>query len=230
MDNITHVFFDLDHTLWDFDANSKETLGELFEFYDFTDRGLNFKFFIDEYIRINELYWEKYRKNEITREVLRVGRFVDAFESIGCPISEEFATKFAEKYLATCPYKTGLFPNAIEVLAHLKKSYHLSIITNGFVEVQHIKLGESKLATYFDQVICADEIGIKKPNPGIYEYALNKAGVLPENSVMIGDCIESDVKGAIRFGMSAIFFNSNEKYVDYEGLQIKDLSELKEWL
>ncbi len=226
MKDIKHIFFDLDHTLWDFETNSKTTLQELFIEFDLTAEGLKFETFFLAYKRINELYWRKYRENKVTKEELRVGRFLDAFSDEAYQVSYEYASKFARRYLEICPHKTNLFPNAISTLQYLQGKYQLHILTNGFKEVQHIKLKESKLTSYFQTVICSEELGIKKPNPEIFQYAMKRVNARPDNSIMIGDSFEADVQGALNVQMKAILFNVLDVKIDNHINQVKELSEL----
>ncbi len=227
MNNVKHIFFDLDHTIWDFESNSRAALQELFIAFEAQLNGVNYESFINLYEGINAAYWDRYRKNEVTKEQLRVGRFVDAFSQLDFPISNSFASDIADAYLASSPYKTNLFNGAHEVLTYLKSKYQLHIITNGFVEVQHIKLASSELRTYFDLVLCSDEVGIKKPDPQIFQIALDKTGAFASESIMIGDCIEADVRGGASVGMHAIHFDPFQKTKQYEFKSIQSLLELK---
>ncbi|MFD1552020.1 noncanonical pyrimidine nucleotidase, YjjG family [Putridiphycobacter roseus] len=227
MNEIRHVFFDLDHTIWDFESNSRAALKELFVKYKSELNEVSYERFISVYEKVNAIYWNRYRKNLVSKEELRLGRFMDAFAALDFPISHSFATDLANGYLEISPYKTNLFAGAHEVLNYLNTKYHLHIITNGFIEVQHIKLEASKLSTYFDLILCSDEIGVKKPNPIIFEFALNKVAALAHESVMIGDCIDADVRGAADVGMKAIHFDPERKTVQQEFISIQSLLDLK---
>ncbi|MFK8038633.1 MAG: YjjG family noncanonical pyrimidine nucleotidase [Crocinitomicaceae bacterium] len=227
MTNIKHVFFDLDHTIWDFEANSREALMELFTLYKNDIKDINFHDFMKVYKDINELYWEQYRHNRIDKETLRVGRFKDVFKEFGKNFQFQFLNQFAKDYLARSPYKTNLFPGAFETLDYLKGKYKLHIITNGFQEVQYIKLATSKLASYFDVVICADEVGVKKPNPEIFEIAMASSNAKASESIMIGDSVEADVLAALAVGMKAAWFNPFQASHKNDLLSISQLSDLK---
>ncbi len=230
MDNVQHIFFDLDHTLWDFEVNSSVALAKLFKEFELHDEGVDFDVFIGIYREINEQYWARYRKNEVQKEELRVGRFLDAFKLVDKVVDYNFADRFAKRYLEISPYQTNLFPNVHEVLSYLKQKYRLHILTNGFEEVQYIKLENSKLKKYFDTVVCSEEVGEKKPHPSVFKFALNKSGGKSENSVMIGDSLQADVQGALDIGMSAVYFNPSKNEVGSEYMQIHDLLDLKKWL
>lgn len=230
MTNIKHVFFDLDHTIWDFEKNSQEALIEIFEIHNAVIGTVDYDAFYPKYKSINEAYWDKYRKNEVTKEELRIGRFKDAFELFGHFFDYNFLDQFAKDYLARSPFKTNLFEGSFETLNYLHSKYKLHIITNGFVDVQHIKLKESKLDQYFDIVVCSDEIGVKKPDPAIFKFALKRANAEPSESIMIGDCPEADVRGALSVGMSATWFNPYNSDNNGELMSINKLTDLKRFL
>lgn len=226
MTNVRHIFFDLDHTIWDFEANSKAALSELFSLHENKVGDIAFEIFLPIYIDINEAYWEEYRLDKVDKETLRVGRFKDAFHYFGKDFDFEFLDQFAKDYLARSPYKTNLFPGAFETLNYLKGKYQLHIITNGFKEVQYIKLDSSNLASYFDIIICSDEVGFKKPNAKIFELALEAAQAKANESLMIGDSEETDVMGAIRVGMQAFWFNPLHAKNNNAFLSIHNLTDL----
>ena len=222
------IFFDLDHTLWDFETNSKEALTELASKYRLLDKGItSLDTFLIEYFAINESLWEDYRKNIITKETLRYGRFHQALKKFEIE-DFELATAIGNDYVAIAPYKTNLFPHSIEVLEYLKEKYSLFIITNGFEEVQHLKLRNSKLDHYFSDVITSERSGFKKPDEGMFQFSMDIAKTKVEMSLMIGDSLEADILGAKNVGMHQVYFNPGGK-VHTEELthEIKCLSELK---
>ena len=209
MKKYTTLFFDLDHTLWDFDANSKEALTEIYYNFNLAEKGIvSFNEFLRVYYKINDRMWEQYRKDEISKEELRNDRFYDALMTFKIE-DRKLANDIGDYYVKTSPYKTNLFDDCHEVLSELKTRYNLHIITNGFEEVQHIKLQQSNLTQYFGVVITSENAGYKKPEKGIFEYTLNKIGVSKDESLMIGDGIETDIAGAIDFGMDSVYFNPN---------------------
>ncbi|MFK8045794.1 MAG: YjjG family noncanonical pyrimidine nucleotidase [Crocinitomicaceae bacterium] len=230
MTEIKHVFFDLDHTIWDFEKNSQEALVEIFDLHSSILRDVQYQLFYPKYKAINEQYWDLYRKNKVTKEELRVGRFRDAFNLFGHSFEYDFLDQFAKDYLARSPFKTNLFADSHEVLTYLQSKYELHIITNGFKDVQYIKLRESKLAAYFNVIVCSDEVGVKKPNPAIFKFAMQKANAKPEESFMIGDCPDADVKGALAVGMNAAWFNAENKKNKYNLLEISKLKSLYNFL
>lgn len=225
-----HIFFDLDRTLWDFESNSFDTLVELFQKFDLEKRGvISAKWFIEKYRLNNENLWNKYRKGKITKDYLRDVRFSMTLEEFGI-FDQDLSSKLGNAYVVNSPKKTKLFPHTLSILKYLtKKGYHLHIITNGFQEVQIIKLEHSSLISFFKQIITSEEAGVKKPNPIIFKYALEHANSILENSIMIGDDLEVDIIGAKNFGISQIYFNRNQlthnEEIDYE---IRCLSQLRE--
>lgn len=231
MKNKKHIFFDLDHTIWDFDKNAEETLFELYNNYQLKNLGLNsVDIFIETYTKNNHALWLDYHLGNISKEVLRETRFKKTFIDLGLS-PELIPENFEEDYVTICPTKTNLFEGAHKTLAYLKKKYHLHLISNGFKESTEYKVKNTALTPYFKNVIISEVVGINKPDKAIFEYALNKAGGKISESVMIGDSIEADIRGAINFGMDAIYFNPNklDKPTDVV-FEIYSLNELQERL
>lgn len=225
-----HLFFDLDHTIWDFDRNAAETLAELFDTYQLSKLGIvSSDVFIETYNRNNQRVWAMYHSGMIDKAELRRARFADTFCELGIdPL--RFPQAFEQDYLRICPHKTHLFPEAHETLGYLQSKYTLHLISNGFREAVEIKLAKSKLAPYFRQVIISELIGVHKPDPKIYDHSLSGANGTKTDSVMIGDSLEADVRGAMRFGMDAIFFNPNTLDIPNDvPYSIRQLKELQAW-
>jgi putative hydrolase of the HAD superfamily len=207
---IKHIFFDLDRTLWDFEINSHETLLELCHTYNLKDKGIsNYEEFIKNYKNHNEQLWDLYRVNKISQQDLRRERFLRALADYNV-VDPLLAEKIGEDYISICPKKNKLFPDTIEVLAYLANKYTMHIITNGFEKVQHIKLKHSNLEKYFDKVITSEQVGVKKPNPKIFEFALEQANASAEESIMIGDDLPVDILGAEDVGMQGVYFNPHK--------------------
>lgn len=207
MKEYKHLFFDLDRTIWDFDRNSKETIKELFEKYEIEKKcRVNYNDFFASYKEINNTLWDLYRRQEITKEVLSVKRFFLTFEHFGLK-DGELAANFGEDYIKNSPRKTILFPGAVEALEKLSKKYQLHIITNGFEEVQDIKLKVSGLNKYFNKIITSERAGYKKPDRKIFEFALKEAKAKPEESLMIGDDLKVDIIGAKEMDMDQVYCN-----------------------
>ena len=227
MKKYKHLFFDLDHTLWDFDRNSKEVLHELFHKHSLNDKGVNAEEFISRYIEINHEMWRLYHLDKIDRDTLRTIRFEKTFAHFEIE-DEKIISAFPDDYLDLLPSKKHLFPMAIEVLNYLKNKYALHLITNGFERVQFLKLDGSGLTQYFKEIIISEKTGYKKPDKGIFLYALETTSAHVNESIMIGDDMEADIKGAINAGMDVVYFNpekkSHEQHVTFE---INNLMELQ---
>ncbi len=221
--SITDIFFDLDHTLWDFEKNSALAFYKVFELHKIE---IDIPLFLDVYEPINMQYWKLYRDEEITKQQLRRGRLNDAFAKLGMAFPIEIIDSLAKSYIEYLPLNNHLFPGTNELLDYLKPNYKLHIITNGFEEVQTLKLRNSKIEPYFQTVTNSERVGVKKPNPLIFQYALKQANSTPDKSVMIGDNLEADVLGAKAVGMHTLFFSQNG--VQEEGVIVaKNLLEIK---
>ena len=220
---VQHIFFDLDHTLWDFEKNSGATFKSIF-------KELNFEFslevFLDFYNPINHYYWKQYRENMISEVELRYLRLEKTFEAMKVSFSQSLLERVAELYIQQLSTHTELFEDTISVLEYLSSKYTLHIITNGFEHVQQRKLENSGIARFFKTVLTAEKIGVKKPHPTIFLSAMKTAEVLPEHAVMIGDSLEADIQGALKLGMQAIHFNSHKEAYHEECLIIDRLSDL----
>ncbi len=224
MKQITDIFFDLDHTLWDFDTNSALAFDKIFKKNHpevFTER------FIEKYIPINQACWKLYQIDKMTHHELRYSRLKQSFDAINYIISDEDIHKIADDYIEFLPEFNHLFEDAIEVLEYLIPNYNLHIITNGFANVQNKKISNSNLGSYFKTITNSEMAGAKKPNPVIFEHALQIAKATKNNSIMIGDSLEADIEGALNFGMKAIFFNPDKIEVNHTINQICTLTELK---
>jgi putative hydrolase of the HAD superfamily len=205
-----HIFFDLDRTLWDFDSSSEMAFSEIFDKYNLFGKGIeSVKTFQKAYNIHNEELWELYRVGKIEKENLRNLRFHLTLADFGI-VDHELASNIGDDYLAISPLKVSLFPNALEILAYLQSKYTLHLITNGFSEVQFIKLKASGLDKYFNEVITSEDAGVKKPDVRIFEYSLQKTGAEVHESLMVGDDPEVDVKGAQNAGIDAVLFDPLE--------------------
>jgi putative hydrolase of the HAD superfamily len=224
MKDITDIFFDLDHTLWDFDKNSEISYKIIFN-------ELNLEVpladFIDVYSIINVKLWKLFREDKIDKQTLRYKRLKDSFLAIGIDYPEAILSKIADLYIYYLSKQTSLLEGAIELLDYLKPKYKLHIITNGFAEIQENKLFNSNLSNYFDVVVNSEMATAKKPSPIIFKMALEMANVSKENSLMIGDSLEADVLGAIDFGIEAICYNYHKEKIPNHIISINNLIELK---
>lgn len=224
-----HLFFDLDHTLWDFETNSRLTLGELYKTMQLKEKGIDdFDLFIKNYLQHNEKMWERYRKGFIKVDELRWKRFWLTLLDFRIG-DENLAKEMAVHFLDLLPTRTALFPGTIELLDYLvNKKYELHLITNGFEKTQHSKLQYSGIAKYFIEVITSEGSNSLKPHKEIFDYALQKAKADSKHSIMIGDDPEVDIKGAMNAGIDQVYVNHIEKKIDFTPTYIvTSLQELK---
>ncbi len=231
MKTYRHLFFDLDRTLWDFEKNAHETLTELFDKHQLKERGIaDVNTFITTYKRINEMHWAEYRGGKITKEYLRTIRFQSTFEHFSIQ-DEALAHQVGEEYIAICPVKSHVFPHTYETLDYLAGRYELHIITNGFEEVQDIKMRHSGLERYFDVIVTSEKVGHKKPDARVFQYALQATGAVPGESLMIGDDAPVDLVGARNVGIDQVYFNP-ERLPNSESFtfEIHSLATLQELL
>lgn len=226
-----HLFFDLDHTIWDFETNAKEVLFELYGMNGLAARGIqDFDHFFERYSYHNNRLWDRYTKGFIKQEELRWKRMW--FTLLDFKIGDELLSRLmAAQFLERLPFKKNLFPYTAEILQYLKdKGYKLHLITNGFESIQHNKLRSSNLRDYFEEVITSEASNSLKPHPEIFAYALAKTHAAREESIMIGDNLDADIQGAINAGMDTIFVNhlNVEPYIKatYTIHHLKELEEI----
>ena len=223
-----HIFFDLDRTLWDFDKNSEIALRHIFEEEQLQNHLPSFAVFHDFYIAENARLWKLYGQGLMRKDVLRYERFRTALHSF-FPAEEVLIKRIGDAYVEISPRQTALFPNAIETLKNLKSlGFTLHIITNGFQEVQFVKLENSGLKEYFDNIVCSEFIGKNKPDPAIFHHAFELANCKPKDSLMIGDDYYADITGALNAGIHAILFDPELKSTyNYEWV-VSDLNQVSE--
>ena len=202
------LFFDLDHTLWDFETNSKETIQELYNTHDLAGLGIvDFDGFYSTYSAHNHRLWDRYTKGFIKQEELRWKRVYLSLLDFKVA-NEKLAKEMSQTYLEILPNKTHLFPYTIEILDYLKnKEYKMHLITNGFESVQFKKIRNSGIADYFIEVITSEASNSLKPHKDIFEYALKNANATVAESIMIGDNESADIQGGINIGMDTVFVN-----------------------
>lgn len=227
MNRYRHIFFDLDHTLWDFTANSRATLDELY-----TDLGLSSKGVSDAeelitvYEEVNRDMWLQYEQGRIPKEVMRVLRFRTTLRHFG--VTERgLPETMAHAYLERCPRRIQLFPGVPALLRDLKPHYRLHIITNGFDEVQHTKLRCSGIEDLFDAVITSERAGASKPSPAIFAYAQKRAGAEPSGSLMVGDNVLSDMAGARDAGWDHAHFAAEVEADPLATYRIRHMDDLR---
>ncbi|MDA9586954.1 YjjG family noncanonical pyrimidine nucleotidase [Flavobacteriaceae bacterium] len=222
--SVTDVFFDLDHTLWDFEKNSGLTFNKIF-------LELNFPFSLDVFLKfynpINHAQWKLYRENKITQEDLRFNRLNKTFEKLNYSASIGLINNISEKYITYLSTFPHLFEGTLELLEALKNRFRLHIITNGFDKIQQFKIENSGIESFFEFVFTAEKVGFKKPHPEIFIQSLKTVNTTAEASIMIGDSFEADILGALNQGMQAIHFNSHNEEVHTKCPIVYSLAELK---
>ncbi|GAB2564581.1 YjjG family noncanonical pyrimidine nucleotidase [Spirosoma areae] len=209
-----HLFFDLDHTLWDFDRNSAECIAELFDTFRLADVGIaSAAEFSDHFIAINRKLWSDYDKNLIEHSYIRQHRFPMVFRALGVDESVVQADLNVE-YLNLLPRKAHLLESAREILDYLQGRYTMHIITNGFADIQGLKMESAGIGHYFTNIITSENANAKKPDPRVFQYALEISGAALAESLMIGDNYEADILGAKGAGLTAVFYNPQGLVVD----------------
>ena len=225
-----HLFFDLDHTLWDFEANAKETLHDLHIAHQLEQRGVyNFDSFFNQYSYHNNKLWDRYTKGFIKQEELRWKRMWLAL--LDFKIADEaLAKKMSVAFLEGLPLKKNLFPYTIEILTYLReKNYKMHLITNGFDSIQHSKLASSNLRHFFTEVITSENSNSLKPNREIFEFAMQRCNTNSSECIMIGDNLDADIAGAMNAGLDTVFVNHLNVEADIEPTYIiHHLQELEE--
>lgn len=203
-----HLFFDLDHTLWDFETNARDTLHEVFEINALHERGIDDRlFFVKRYCYHNDCLWKKYTEGTIRQDLLRWKRMW--LTLLDFKIADEvLAKKMATEFLERLPYKKNIFPHTKEILQYLlDKNYRIHLVTNGFDQIQNEKLKSSELNHFFEAVITSEGSNSLKPQAEIFEFALQKTGGKKSNSIMLGDNPDADIQGAMNAGLDTVFVN-----------------------
>ena len=222
---INTVFFDLDETIWDYRANAEDTLIDLFY-----NNNLNTHFSLEDFIKIffevNRELWDLFDQKKIDKSVIRERRFKTTLERLDSE-DTQLGSLLQDQFMAQCPQKTKVFPNAVEVIDKLSGHFDLHIITNGFENIQHHKLKSAGVGHHFKELITSEMAGAQKPDPKIFNLALKKANSVAQESVMIGNNLFADVMGARNVGMEAIYFNP-EKELHTENIQyeVNDLCQI----
>jgi HAD superfamily (subfamily IA) hydrolase, TIGR02254 len=225
------IFFDLDHTLWDYETNSGQALVELYEHHKLAERSTGgVSAFLNAFNEVNKRLWILYDQGLIHRDVIRLERFKEVLEKINVP-DYQLSLQLSDEYLQISPRKPALMPHAKEVLNYLYEKYPLIIITNGFVDIQATKLSSSGIKHYFKSVVTSEEAKHKKPSKEIFEYALREHELSASEVVMVGDNLITDIQGAKNASIDTVFYNPHQEKHDHEvNYEIKSLKELLELL
>jgi putative hydrolase of the HAD superfamily len=231
MPSYKHIFFDLDHTLWDFDNNAKASLTDIYGEFSLAEKvTTDFDAFYQKYLHHNKILWERYQNGFITAEELkwrRMWRTMMEFK-VG---DEKLAKSLSARFLEILPIKDGMFPHAYEILDYLKtKDYQIHLITNGFEKTQWSKIRNSKIDHFFTHVITSEASNSMKPEKEIFEFAMSQSGALLHESIMIGDNLDADIQGAMNAGMDNVFVNhidaTTEKKPTYIITHLRELESI----
>ena len=219
------IFFDLDHTLWDYDTNARETLDELYDHFQL-DRGFDSaEAFFNTYVEHNAQLWNLYNHGKINREDIRERRFFQVLDNVGLG-DRELAESMSDQFMELCPRKTALIPGTLQVLEALQPDYQLGVITNGFSDTQDIKLSNSRLKEYFHLVVTSESARSRKPSPEIFHTALNQSGHQSDEVVMIGDNRATDIAGALAVGWKTIWYTDEAEAAPENCWKVEKLQEI----
>ncbi|MEP1035568.1 YjjG family noncanonical pyrimidine nucleotidase [Ekhidna sp.] len=224
MKGIKHIFFDLDHTLWDYDRSAQETLSEIYIQLELSKSGLSVKKFVNTFYEVNNKLWVKYNDGLIDREYIKTRRFNEVFTSTG--INEVKSEEASSYFLNNCSLKPYLMDDALTALHYLSNKYELHIITNGFIDAQNRKLSSSGITKFFKVMVTSECIDSRKPSPEIFEYSLQEAGATKSESIMIGDNPRTDIQGAKDFGMKTVFYDPSGRKKSLADFTIQSHMEL----
>lgn len=226
-----NLFFDLDDTLWAFSQNARDTFEEMYRKHGYHRFFHSFEHFYQLYERRNHELWREYGQGLVDKEELNRQRFLYPLQEVGVT-DEALSQQFAHDFFAVIPTKRKLMPNAHEVLQRLSGRYNLYILSNGFQELQCQKMHSAGIDGYFKKVILSDDIGVLKPRPEIFHFALSATQSQLNESLMIGDSWENDVAGAAGVGMHQVFYNINDIPATPfpPTFQVRDLKELLQFL
>lgn len=234
MKKYTDLFIDFDDTLYDTYGNAVVALRELYEYCNFGAYFSSPDIFYEAYWKANVELWGQYAKGEITRDQLIIERFRRPLsQGKGINPTEKYCLEVSDKFLDLCSCKPGVVAGAHEAMDYLQsKGYRMHICSNGFREVQYKKLKASGLMKYFETIILSEEAGYNKPSPLFFEYAIQKSGAPKQSVLMIGDNLDTDVRGAENVGIDTVFFNRYDDFraSDYHGIEIRALRELMDIL
>lgn len=224
MKGIKHIFFDLDHTIWDYDRSAQETLSEIYVNLELSKTGLSVKKFVNTFYEVNSKLWVKYNEGLIDREYIKTQRFNEVFSTSGIdPIQTEVASTY---FLKNCSLKPYLMEDALTALNYLSNKYELHIITNGFLDAQNRKLNSSGINKYFKIMVTSECIDSRKPSPEIFQYSLQEAGASKSESIMIGDNPRTDIQGAKDFGIKTVFYDPSGRKKSLADFTIQSHMEL----
>lgn len=208
-----NIFIDLDDTIWDFTANSHVALRTTYDDLSLARIFPCYEAFCNDYYAKNKELWELYHHGKIEKDFLIIERYAYLLRQAHYPdANNQLASHINSYYLDTLAEQKQLVPYAIELLQYLtSRGYNLYILSNGFIEVQKLKLQSAGIAHYFGRIVLSDEIGINKPDRKLFDYALQVTDSQACNTLMIGDNYDTDILGAIDAEWGQIYFDRNHR-------------------
>ena len=207
----THLFFDLDHTLWDFDTNTKEVLGEIYSGMQLARYGIpSRESLMDQFHLVNKVLWDQYNRGDIDKDYIRTNRFLRILQNLGVN-DRKLCAEIGDYFLEHNPRRGHVVEGAIEILEYLHKRYTLHILTNGFDSIQEIKMSTSGLAPFFRELITSESSGYRKPHRGFFDFSMQKTSTGAHEVIMIGDNLETDIRGAREAGIDQVYFNPHKR-------------------
>lgn len=225
----THIFFDLDHTLWDYDYNARKVLMEMYDQFNLeSNSNTTPEGFLKLFFKINAVLWYRFNIGAINKEEVRNDRFVLILRE--CKGDLSLADDLRDYFFYHCPRQSKTIEGAELILSHLTDKYKIYIITNGFDDVQWTKLKASGLGRFVLDMFTSESIGFRKPSPEIFEHALSETRAIANQSMMIGDNPVTDVQGAERAGIFSVLFDPGGNLQASAGLKISEFNELKKLL
>lgn len=225
-----HLFFDLDHTLWDFDTNTREVLGDIYTQMQLAKYGVrSVEAVLDQFHLVNKVLWDQYNKGMIDKEFIRANRFLRVLQNLGVN-DPKLCKEVGDYFLDHNPRRGNVIEGALDILEYLRSRYVLHILTNGFDTIQEIKMQTSGLSPFFSELITSESSGFRKPHRGFFDFSLRQTGSQAGEVIMIGDNLETDIKGARGAGIDQVYFNpykrAHSEQVTHEIshlLQLKDI-------
>ena len=214
MGKYKHILFDLDRTLFDFDAAEKYSFFEAFR-----SEGINGN---DEiftaYKQINRELWNMYSNGEVSLDFVHENRFAQLFSlthiqpncetwdrSLQKQINYTSLNRKFSEYLSNCNH---LIPGSFALCKELSACYTLSIVTNGVTAIQKKRISKSSINDFFSFVFISEEIGIQKPDIRFFNHVLSILEIgNPSQVLIIGDSLISDIKGGNDANIHTCWFN-----------------------
>ena len=222
------LFFDLDHTLWDYNTSSKETLSDIYDQYLVEHELFSLDIFLKTFNKVNSQLWQQYNKGLIDKSYIRENRFDKILTSLEFK-DKSITSHISTEYLFECPRKPHLIAHTLLILEYFHKKHPMYILTNGFEDVQEIKLKSSNIQSYFKQVITSDGCGYQKPDISFFHHALDQSQCKPEDVLMIGDNLKTDIAGALNAGIDTVYFNPSQNGRPHKStFEIASLDQLME--